>query len=115
MKTPLMLDLKRMAINDGPGIRTTFFVKGCPLRCIWCHNPESISPEAQLARFQHLCKRCLVVPGCTEDMPARYAYLDSIGIPRSSVLELEYLDYARSKYLALGMPDRMPSPAAGSR
>ena len=47
MKTPLMLETKRMAIWDGPGIRTTFFVKGCPLKCIWCHNPESIKYEAQ--------------------------------------------------------------------
>ena len=58
VKTPLMLDTKRMAIHDGPGMRTTFFVKGCPLRCIWCHNPESIYPYAQYARFKHLCKRC---------------------------------------------------------
>ena len=56
VKTPLMLDTKRMAIWDGPGIRTTFFVKGCPLKCIWCHNPESIKSEAQWARFRHLCK-----------------------------------------------------------
>ena len=49
MRTPLMLDTKRMAIHDGPGIRTTFFVKGCPLRCIWCHNPESQSPAVQTA------------------------------------------------------------------
>ena len=245
VKTPLMLDAKRMAIHDGPGIRTTFFVKGCPLRCVWCHNPEAIRPERQMARFQHLCRhcrkctmdeatcpsralkfygrsatvdelvrkaledkafydrtgggvtlsggeplffedwthaflsackkaglhtcldtslyappaaiermlpvvdmwlpdfkaaddavhqkytgvsnavikrnlarlaaekaklevRCLVVPKCTDDMPARYAYLDSIGIPRTSVVELEYHDYARSKYLALGLPDTMP-------
>ena len=47
IKEPLMLDTKRMAIWDGPGIRTTFFVKGCPLKCIWCHNPESIKPEAR--------------------------------------------------------------------
>lgn len=52
--------------------------------------------------------RCLVVPGCTEDMPARYAYLESIGIPRTSVVELEYMDMARSKYQALGMEDSMP-------
>ena len=247
MRTPLMLDTKRMAIWDGPGIRTTFFVKGCPLKCIWCHNPESIKPEAQWARFQHLCKhhehctmdeatcptralklygkpmtigeivakamedkafydqsgggvtlsggeplffwewaaelfkafkaaglhtcldtslyappaavdamlpvtdmwlpdykadddalhvkytgvsnvvvrknlerlvaakakieaRCLVVPGCTdgEDIAARHRYLNSIGIPESSIVDLEYFDYARSKYLALGMPDTMP-------
>ena len=48
VKTPLMLDTKRMAIWDGPGIRTTFFVKGCPLKCVWCHNPEkSRFPELQ--------------------------------------------------------------------
>ena len=247
MKTPLMLETKRMAIWDGPGIRTTFFVKGCPLKCIWCHNPESIKYEAQWARFQHLCKhherctmdeatcptralklygkpmtipeivakaledkafydesgggvtlsggeplffwewaaklfkafkavglhtcldtslyappaaidamlpvtdlwlpdykaeddalhrkytgvsnsivkknlerlvaerarlevRCLVVPGCTDgvDVEARHRYLHSIGIPKKSVVDLEYFDYARSKYLALGMMDTMP-------
>ncbi len=245
VKTPLMLDTKRMAIHDGPGIRTTFFVKGCPLHCVWCHNPESIKTERQMARFQHLCRhcskctmdeatcptralkfygrsatidelvrkaledkafydrtgggvtlsggeplffwewsfeflsackaaglhtcldtslyappaaiekllpvadmwlpdfkcdddathqkytgvsnkiikknlerlvaakaklevRCLVVPGRTEDMSARYAYLDSIGIARKDVVELEYHDYARSKYQALGMPVTLP-------
>ena len=247
LKTPLMLDTKRMAIWDGPGIRTTFFVKGCPLRCIWCHNPESIDVKPQTARFRHLCKhcakctmdeatcptralkfygkpmtiddivakaledkafydesgggvtlsggeplffwewavelfrafkaaglhtcldtslyappaaidamllvtdlwlpdykadddalhmkytgvsnktvrknlerlvaakakmevRCLVVPGCTdgEDLSARHRYLASIGIPEKSIVDLEYYDYARSKYLALGMKDTMP-------
>jgi len=247
MRTPLMLDTKRMSIWDGPGIRTTFFVKGCPLKCIWCHNPESIKSEAQWARFQHLCKhhehctmdeatcptralklygkpmsideivakamedkafydesgggvtlsggeplffwewaaelfkafkaaglhtcldtslyappaaidallpvtdmwlpdykadddalhvkftgvsnkvirenlkrlvaakakmevRCLVVPNCTDgaDLSARHAYLNSIGVPESSIVNLEYFDYARSKYLALGLPDTMP-------
>lgn len=247
MKIPLMLDTKRMAIWDGPGIRTTFFVKGCPLRCIWCHNPESLDPKPQWARFQHLCKkhakctmdeatcptralklygkpmtmdeivakaledksfydesgggvtlsggeplffgewttelfkrfkaaglhtcmdtslyappavieallpfvdmwlpdykaedeqlhlkvtgvsnrlikhnlkklmaakaklevRCLVVPGVTDgrDFVARKKYLRSIGIPEEAVVELEYNDYARSKYLALGMKDTMP-------
>lgn len=252
MKIPLMLDTKRMAIWDGPGIRTTFFVKGCPLKCVWCHNPESISPEAQWARFRHLCVRhekctmdeatcptralklygrpmaigeivakaledkafydesgggvtlsggeplffwewaaelfgafrkaglhtcldtslyappaaieamlpvvdmwlpdykadddalhrkftgvsnrivrsnlerlvaarakmevrCLAVPGCTDgaDLAARHRYLNSIGIPERSIVDLEYYDYARSKYLALGMPDTMPpKPAA---
>ncbi len=58
MKTPLMLDTKRMAIHDGPGVRTTFFVKGCLLKCLWCHNPESLSPAPQLARFKHKCKHC---------------------------------------------------------
>ena len=250
-KVPLMLDTKRFAIHDGPGVRTTFFVKGCPLKCVWCHNPESIKSEAQWARFQHLCQhhekctmdeatcptralkldgkpmtiaeivakaledkafydqsgggvtlsggeplffwewaarlfkafkaaglhtcldtslyappaaidalmpyvdmwlpdykaeddalhqkhtgvsnriikknlehlvaakaklevRCLVVPGCTdgEDIAARHRYLASSGIPKKSIVELEYYDYARSKYLALGMKDTMPPKEA---
>ena len=247
IKTPLMLDTKRMAIHDGPGIRTTFFVKGCPLRCVWCHNPESLSSKPQWARFQHLCRkcakctmdeatcptralklygkpmsmddivakaledkafydesgggvtlsggepllfwewavelfrkfkekglhtcmdtslyapptaieallpyvdmwlpdykaendalhkkftkvsnriikknlerlvaakakievRCLSVPRCTDgaDLAARHRYLNSIGIPETSIVDLKYYDYARSKYLALGMKDTMP-------
>ena len=251
MKTPLLLDTKRMAIHDGPGIRTTFFVKGCPLRCRWCHNPESISAKPQWARLQHLCQhhatctmdeatcptralklygkpmsipeivrkaledkafydrsgggvtlsggeplfywewarqllrafkeaglhtcldtslyapvaaidalmpytdmwlpdfkasddalhqrctgvklapikrnlehlvtagaklevRMLVVPGLTDgaDVPARHAYLRGLGIPDKAVVELEYFDYARSKYRALGMEDTMPPKPA---
>ncbi|MGN0853000.1 MAG: 4Fe-4S cluster-binding domain-containing protein [Kiritimatiellia bacterium] len=248
VKVPLMLDTKRMAIWDGPGIRTTFFVKGCPLKCLWCHNPESIARERQTARFRHLCRhcrtctmdeatcpsgalkfygrpmtidqivakaledkafydrsgggvtlsggeplffwewaaelfarfkaaglhtcldtslhappaaiekllpvtdvwlpdykahddglhrkctgvsngiirrnleflvakraklevRCLVVPALTDgaDIVARRAYLRKLGIPDGQVVELEYHDYARAKYLALGMPDTMPA------
>ena len=40
----LIFSVKRYSIHDGPGIRVTFFMKGCPLSCIWCHNPEGISP-----------------------------------------------------------------------
>ena len=44
---PTIFDIKRFALHDGPGIRTTIFFKGCPLRCMWCHNPESqcVEPE----------------------------------------------------------------------
>ena len=41
----IIFDIKRFAVHDGPGIRTTVFFKGCPLRCLWCHNPESINPN----------------------------------------------------------------------
>ncbi|MBB3187675.1 glycyl-radical enzyme activating protein [Microbacter margulisiae] len=41
----IIFDIKRFAVHDGPGIRTTVFMKGCPLSCIWCHNPESINGD----------------------------------------------------------------------
>ena len=53
-----IFNLKRLAVHDGPGIRTTLFFKGCPLRCRWCHNPESISPRPELGVFQHKCVKC---------------------------------------------------------
>lgn len=43
----IIFDIKEFSINDGPGVRTTIFMKGCPLKCVWCHNPEGISPNPQ--------------------------------------------------------------------
>ena len=63
---PLIFDIKRYAINDGPGIRTTLFVKGCPLRCVWCHNPESWSSERQLL-YKH--GKCLGCQTCVSTCP----------------------------------------------
>ena len=51
-------DLKRFAVHDGDGIRTTVFFKGCPLRCLWCHNPESISFDPQIAFYENKCIGC---------------------------------------------------------
>ncbi len=54
----LILNVMRFALHDGPGIRTTVFLKGCPLRCWWCHNPESQSPQAEVIYFDDRCIRC---------------------------------------------------------
>jgi len=58
MQSALTFDIKRYAINDGPGIRVTIFLKGCPLNCHWCHNPESISPQVQKLFTKSKCIGC---------------------------------------------------------
>lgn len=54
----VIFDIERYAIHDGPGIRTTVFMKGCPLRCWWCHNPEGIESLKNLMYFEYRCIRC---------------------------------------------------------
>lgn len=53
-----IFDIKEMAVHDGPGVRTTVFLKGCPLRCRWCHNPEGLSREPQLMYKENRCRHC---------------------------------------------------------
>lgn len=54
----LLFDIQRFSVHDGPGIRTTVFMKGCPLRCQWCHNPEGLYAEIQLQFFEENCIHC---------------------------------------------------------
>lgn len=56
--TARYVEFKRFAVHDGPGIRTTLFLKGCPLACVWCHNPETISAKPELAIHDSRCVRC---------------------------------------------------------
>ena len=62
-----IVQIKRFAVHDGDGIRTTVFFKGCPLKCLWCHNPETLSPKRQLAFYEHkciACKKCAKICCC---------------------------------------------------
>lgn len=64
----VVFDIQRFALNDGPGIRTTVFLKGCPLRCAWCHNPESLAPNPQLSCDWKHCAHCgACLATCPED------------------------------------------------
>ena len=55
---PLIVDIKRNALDDGPGIRTLIFFKGCPLSCVWCQNPEAKSPAIELSFDRDKCIEC---------------------------------------------------------
>lgn len=58
MTAGMVFDIKKFAVQDGPGIRTTVFLKGCPLQCLWCHNPESQKPEPELSLRPDRCIAC---------------------------------------------------------
>lgn len=78
-----VFDLQRFALHDGPGIRTTIFVKGCPLDCLWCHNPESKKFQTQLGC---LYKNCILCGRCAEVCPENAHRIDRNG---------HHIDYGR--------------------
>jgi pyruvate formate lyase activating enzyme len=73
MVTGIIFDIKRYAINDGPGIRTAIFFKGCPLQCWWCHNPEGQTSQSQLMFRTNRCKAC---KDCLEVCPQNAIHWD---------------------------------------
>lgn len=58
-KSGLIFSIKRFEINDGVGVRTTVFLKGCPLECLWCHNPEGLSKKQEIGIFSQKCIGCM--------------------------------------------------------
>lgn len=64
----VIFSIQHFCLHDGPGIRSIVFFKGCPLRCVWCQNPESWSPKPELAFKAHLCIRCRA---CTDICPEK--------------------------------------------
>jgi pyruvate formate lyase activating enzyme len=64
LSSGLVFDIRKYSVHDGPGIRTAVFLKGCPLRCLWCHNPEGLSPEPEILRRPDRCVAGLSGEGC---------------------------------------------------
>lgn len=72
-----IFQIQKMSTEDGPGIRTTVFFKLCPLKCVWCHNPESINKEPSIQWFKTKCIGC---KSCVEVCPQHAIKLDKTGI-----------------------------------
>ena len=79
MKKANIFQVKHFAVHDGPGIRTTVFFKACPLKCVWCHNPEGLSSKRELSFTEHKCTNC---QGCVEACPQKAHYTDENGVHR---------------------------------
>jgi glycyl-radical enzyme activating protein len=74
----IVFDIQRASLHDGPGIRTTIFLKGCPLDCLWCHNPEATSSKRQLFFHYDKCTQC---GDCTKVCPENvHQILDNVHI-----------------------------------
>jgi pyruvate formate lyase activating enzyme len=84
-RRPLIVDIKRDSLNDGPGIRTVVFFKGCPLRCFFCHNPETQKAEPEIAFAEEHCIRC---GACVEACPR-----SAIVLERPSRIDWDRCDY----------------------
>jgi pyruvate formate lyase activating enzyme len=74
--TGRIFDIRRYSIHDGPGIRTTVFLKACPLRCLWCHNPEGIASGPELMHRPARCARCYA---CLAACPSKAISKDASG------------------------------------
>lgn len=97
-----ILQFKRFAVHDGPGIRTTLFLKGCPLKCRWCHNPEGISPAPEMAYSSNKCIRCgecaAVCPNGAHRMSADSHIFDRASCKACGRCERECLGNALTLY-----------------
>lgn len=78
MENPLVTEIQRFSLQDGPGIRTTIFLKGCPLRCPWCHNPETQQAHRELYFHKDRCSSC---GRCVDGCPAHACAFDSSSSP----------------------------------
>jgi pyruvate formate lyase activating enzyme len=89
----LISDIQKFAVNDGPGIRTLVFLKGCPMRCAWCHNPETQAPFPEIYWKSRLCVQC----GACMDVCPNNAILPPISPQEAQSEESAYHKILRDK------------------
>lgn len=119
--TAPIFDIKRYAVHDGPGIRTTFFLKGCPLRCLWCQNPESMDGRQVVAFAPQKCVgcgECARVCGKLDDtlrLPRAQCALcgDCVKVCYAGARSFAYTDYTPERILAIALEDEPFFRASG--
>jgi pyruvate formate lyase activating enzyme len=89
--TGIIFDIQRFSVHDGPGIRTTVFMKGCPLRCRWCHNPEGLTKKQQLQFFEEKCIGCGLCGEKNKLSDAKCCPTDALTVCGKYVTEQEIL------------------------
>ena len=105
-QVPLIFDIKRCSFEDGPGVRTTVFFKGCNLDCFWCHNPEGKKKGAEYGLFREKCIGC---GSCRSVCPAAETCLDCGACVESCPTQ------ARKRYGARYTPEELFSLIAADR
>ena len=88
----LIFDIQRFSVHDGPGIRTTVFMKGCSLRCAWCHNPEGLSAAPQIRFLKESCIGCQRCRGERTEQAARGCPAGALSVCGSLMSVDEVLD-----------------------
>ena len=111
-ETPYIFNIQKFSTHDGDGVRTTIFFKGCPLRCMWCHNPESQHYYKELIFHQHKCTTCgRCVAKCKQ---GANSIVDGkiVFKAESDALIVKGIIALLIKVLSDHTPDEMSSPAA---
>jgi len=114
----LVFDIQRFSTHDGDGIRTTVFLKGCPLHCVWCQNPEGISPEKNLLYFAHkciFCGSCLQIPDKAVELSGKTLILSQAKVKSGELyeelcptgaLKMDSREYSIKEVLEIVMSDQ---------